>query len=88
MPFPPLHRAESSIIAMVSTPAAIIPPPTSTPLPELLEGVVADTFVQPDEALAGGTVMLEDKVKSAHCHNVRFNNHSIATNKDIEKPTW
>jgi hypothetical protein len=73
---------------MVSTPAAIIPLPTSTPLPALLEGVVADTFVQPDEALAGGTVMLEDKVKSAHCHNVRFNNHSIVTNKEIEKPTW
>jgi hypothetical protein len=73
---PPFHRAESSIIAMLSTPAAMIPDPTSTPLPALLLEAVADTFLQPDEALAGGAVMLADKVRSAHCHDVHFNTHS------------
>lgn len=68
---------------MLSTPATMIPVPNSTPLPALLlvEVVEDDTFVQPDEALAGGTVKLADKVKSAHCHNVRFNNHIHKKNK-------
>lgn len=69
---PPLHRAESSIITMLRTPAVIIPAPTSAPLQAALPEVVADTFVQPDEALAGGAVMLEDKVKSAHLSQRSF----------------